>query len=131
MLSNVMLPNVADPVGTTYAVAAATTMQSDEEVKKVSRLQRFSRISSPTPSQEDYIIGPGYLTVFHVAQNANRRPAVFEPIATRVRTTRPREVTQVPVTPAVIGNLAGAIKWNNHVLHKKQQPLTKKGSERK
>jgi hypothetical protein len=63
-----MLPNVASQVCTTHTIAAATTRQYDEEVKKVSRLQRFSHTSSPTLSQEDYKIGPGDLNVFPVAQ---------------------------------------------------------------
>jgi hypothetical protein len=49
VLTNVMLPNVAHPVGTTHTVAVATTRQADEEVDKVSRRQRLSHTSSPTP----------------------------------------------------------------------------------
>jgi hypothetical protein len=67
--------------------------------------QHFSRTLSPTPSQEDYKIGLGDLNAFPVARNTNRRPAVFEPIEIRLRTTHPQDVTHVPMTPAAVGNL--------------------------
>jgi hypothetical protein len=118
MLHNLMLPNVAHPVGTTQTVAAATTRQSDEEVDKVSRRQRFSHTSSTAPSHEDYYIGPGDLTVFPVDPSITHRPAVFEPIATRLRTPRLRELTKVQMRPAAIGNLAGATKHKHCVLRK-------------
>jgi hypothetical protein len=66
VLPDIKLPNVFHPSGATQSVAVAT-MQSDEEVDMVSRRQRFSRASSPTPSLEDYKIGPGDLTVFPAA----------------------------------------------------------------
>jgi hypothetical protein len=75
-------------------------------------------------------IGPGDLTDFPVDPSTTRCPAVFEPIATLLRTTCLREVTQVPMTPASIGNLAGATQHNNRALRKKLQPLTKRRSKK-
>jgi hypothetical protein len=123
VLPDVMLPNAAHPFGATQTVDVAT-LQSDEEVDKVSHRQRLAHTSSPTPSHEYYKIGPGDFTVFPVGPSTTRLPAVFEPIATRLRTTSLHEVTHVPMTPAAIGNLAGATKRNSSVLCKNLQPLT-------
>jgi hypothetical protein len=98
-LPDIKLPYVVHPVGATQSVVVATR-QSDEEVDKVLRRQHLSHASSPTPSLEDYKIGPGDLTVFTADPSKTHLPAVFEPIATRIRTTRPREVTNVTMTPA-------------------------------
>jgi hypothetical protein len=130
VLPDLMLPNVAHPVGATQTVAVATR-QSDEEVDKVSHRKRFPHTSSPTPSHEDYKIGPRDLTVFLVDPITTQLPAVFEPIATRLRTTRMREFTHVPMAPAAIGNLAGATKRNSRVLCKHLQPLTNRASKNK
>jgi hypothetical protein len=91
----------------------------------------LSRASSPTPSLEDYKIGPGDLTFFPAYPSKTHVPRFFEPIATRQRTTRPREVTNVAMTPAAIGNLAGAAKCNSRVLSKHLQPLTERASKKK
>jgi hypothetical protein len=56
-LPDIKLPNVVHPVGATKSVAVATR-KSDDEFHMVSRRQRFSRASSPTPSLEDV---PGFL----------------------------------------------------------------------
>jgi hypothetical protein len=80
-LPDIKLPNVVHPVGATRSVAVATR-QSDEEVDMVSRRQRLSCASSPTPSLEDYKIGPGYLTVSPVDPRKTHVPGFFEPIAT-------------------------------------------------
>jgi hypothetical protein len=98
-IPNIKLPNVVHPVGATQSVVVATR-QSDEKVDKVSRRQHLYHASSPTPSLEDYKIGPGDLTVLPADPIKTYLPAVFEPIATRLRTTRPREVTHVPMTPS-------------------------------
>jgi hypothetical protein len=80
-LPEIKLPNVVHPVGATQSVAVATR-QSDEEVDMVSRRQRLSRASSPTPSLEDYKIGPGELTVFPADPSRTHVPGFFEHIAT-------------------------------------------------
>jgi hypothetical protein len=129
-LTDIKLPNIVHPAGATRSVDVATR-QSDEEVDMVSRRQCLSRTSSPTPSLEDYKIGPGYLTVFPADPRKTHVSDFFEPITTRLRTTRPREVTNVPMRPAAIGNLAGATKRNIHVLRKHIQPLTKRASKNK
>jgi hypothetical protein len=129
-LPNIKLPNSVHPVGATQSGAVASR-QSDEEVDKVARRQRLSHTSSPTPSLDDYKIGPRDLTVFPADPSKTHLPAIFEPIATRLRTTSPREVTHVPMTPAAIGNLAGARKCNSRVLGKHLQPLTKRASKKK
>jgi hypothetical protein len=130
LIPDIMLPNVVHPVGATQSVDVATR-QSDEEVDKVSRRQCLSHTSSPTPSLQDYKIGPGDLTVFPVDPSKTHLPAVFEPIATRLRTTRLREVTHVPMTPAATGNLEGATKRSSRVLRKNLEPLTKRASKKK
>jgi hypothetical protein len=130
VLPNIILPSVVHPVGGTQSVSVATR-QSDEEVEMVSRQTRLSHTSPPTPSHEDFKIGSGDVTVFPVAQSTNRLPDVFELIATQLRTTSLREVTHVPMTPAAIGNLAGATKRNSRVLRKNLQPLTKRASKKK
>jgi hypothetical protein len=91
----------------------------------------LSHASSPTPSLEDYKSGPGDLTVFPADPSKIHVPVVFEPIATCLRTTRPREVTNVPMTPAAIDNLAGATKRDSCVPRKHLQPLTKRASKKK
>jgi hypothetical protein len=128
-LPDIKLPNVVHPVGATRSVDASTR-QSDEEVD-ISRRQRLSHASSPTPSLEDYKIGPGDLTVFPADPIKICVPGFFEPIATRLKTTRPREATNVPMTPAAIGNLTGATKRDSRVLRKHLQPLTKRASKKK
>jgi hypothetical protein len=63
VLPDIKLPNVVHPAGATQSGTVATR-QFGEEVDMVSRRQHFSRASSPTPSLEDYKIGPVDLTVF-------------------------------------------------------------------
>jgi hypothetical protein len=129
-LPDIKLPNVVHPVGPTQSVDVATR-QSDEEVYKVSRLQRLSHTSSRTPSLEDYKIEPDDLAVFPADPSKTNLPVVYEPIATRLRTTCLSEVTHVPMKPAEMYNLAGATKRNSHFLRKHLQPLTKRASKKK
>jgi hypothetical protein len=75
-LPDIKLPNVVHPVGATRSIDVSTR-QSDEKVDMVLRRQCLSHASSPTPSLEDYKIGPGDLTVFPADPSRIHVPGFF------------------------------------------------------